>query len=149
MANHQNRASPCPKTVPLATARLFIALVIFFNLQAAVVFLWNPAAYITAFELEGIPGQAALRGMGILFLMWNVPYLAALSHPVRRRTALFEAIAMQAIGLIGESLLLQTIPLDYPFLRASILRFILFDSAGLILLISAWAISRRIPLPHP
>ncbi len=44
-------------------------------------------------------------GMGVLFLMWNVPYAVALWHPLRHRISLYEALAMQAIGLLGESLI--------------------------------------------
>jgi hypothetical protein len=130
----------------LLHTRLLIGLVLFFNLQAAIVFITNPIAYLGAFELEGIPGQAALRGTGILFLMWNVPYVVALSHPVQRRVSLYEAIAMQAIGLIGESLLLGGLPPGHETLRTSIMRFILFDSAGLAMLIAAWGFTRKIKI---
>ena len=65
-----------------------------------------PATFAPGFELGGAAGAAAVRGMGVLFLMWNVPYAVALWHPVRYRMSLYEAITMQAIGLIGESLIL-------------------------------------------
>jgi hypothetical protein len=45
---------------------------------------------------------------------------------------------MQAVGLIGESLLLRTIPIENSVLRSSILRFIWFDGGGLVLLIVAY-----------
>ena len=90
-----------------------------------------------------------LRGMGILFLMWTVPYWVAASHPVRRRVALGEALVMQAIGLLGESLLLATFApgaLPQPTvlaIRATLLRFIVFDGGGLLALIAAAAITWR------
>jgi hypothetical protein len=48
---------------------------------------------------------------------------------------------MQTIGVLGESILLTTIPSEYQTLRGSILRFILFDAAGLVLLIGACILS--------
>ena len=68
--------------------------------------------------------------------MWNVPYAVALWHPVRHRVSLYEALAMQAIGLAGESLILLSCLRRCVVARASIGRFILFDAAGLVLLAS-------------
>ena len=108
-----------------------IGLVLFINVQSAVVFFANPAGFAPAYELYGIPGQAAIRGFAVLFLMWNVPYAVALAHPQKYRVSLYEAVAMQTIGLIGESIILMGIPHEHAILRASILRFILFDGLGL------------------
>ncbi|HPO59539.1 MAG TPA: hypothetical protein PLV53_11900, partial [Anaerolineaceae bacterium] len=58
--------------------------------------------------------------MGILFVMWNIPYLVALSDPARRRISLLEALAMQTVGVIGESLLLAGLPEGHTLLRASL-----------------------------
>jgi hypothetical protein len=38
-----------------------------------------------------------LRGIGVLFLMWNVPYLVALWHPIRHRISLYEWLAIRSI----------------------------------------------------
>ena len=54
------------------------------------------------------------------------------------------AIIMQAIGVVGESLLLNRYsPQDFPILKNSILRFIYFDSAGLLLLLIAGIVVLR------
>jgi len=128
----------------IAVARLLIGLVAAWNVQAALSFILDPAAYAPGFELAGIPGAAAVRGIGILFLMWNVPYLAALWQPVRYRLALVLAGLMQAIGFIGESAIWLTLPAEHFTLRASILRFITFDGIGLILLLAAlWIVTRK------
>jgi hypothetical protein len=125
--------------VRLNLARGLIAVVILFNLQAAVVFLVWPEQYTTGFELEGAVGGAMLRGLGVLFVMWNVPYAVALWHPVRHRISLYEALAMQTIGLVGESIIYFSFPAIHYLLRASILRFIAFDALGLLLLVvAAW-----------
>ena len=118
-------------------ARLLIAYVLFVNVQSAVLFLLQPEAYAPGFELSGAAGAGMLRGMGLLFLMWNVPYAVALSHPVRRRVSLYEALVMQAIGLFGETYLLLSLPSGHPALVNSVGRFILFDGIGLAALVVA------------
>ena len=120
-------------------SRILIGLVFIINVQSALVFLANPARFSPAYELTGVPGQAAIRGLAILFLMWNIPYGVALINPIKYRVSLFEAITMQSVGLIGETLLLLSIPGEHTLLRESIIRFIIFDGGGLIALIfAAW-----------
>jgi len=123
----------------LNLARGLIGLTFLWNLQAALAFLLWPERYINAFELEGMVGAAMLRGLGVLFVMWNIPYLVALWHPVRHRISLYEALAMQAIGLLGEALIYLTLPAIHSTLRASLARFMAFDLLGVVLLlISIW-----------
>jgi hypothetical protein len=120
-------------------ARILIGIVFLVNVQCALVFLIWPEKYAGSFELSGIPGEVMLRGLGVLFLMWNVPYAVALWNPVRFRLALWIAIAMQAIGLVGEVLIALSLPIEHFEIRSSISRFVLFDATGLILLsIAAW-----------
>ena len=126
----------------LNLSRGLIGLVILWNLQVASVFLLWPERYTAAYELQGIVGAATLRGIGLLFVMWNVPYLVALVHPIRHRISLYEALAMQTIGLVGESIIYLTLPAIHFVLRASILRFIAFDALGLVLLLIAVWITR-------
>lgn len=124
-------------------ARLLIAVVLVWNLQAAVIFFLAPGRFAPAFELSGAPGETAVRGMAVLFVMWNVPYLVALWQPLRHRLSLWEALAMQSIGVLGESYIYATLPAAYPDLQASILRFVAFDAAGVILLAAALALSQE------
>jgi hypothetical protein len=84
-----------------------------------------------------------LRGLSLLFLMWNVPYAVALWNPARQRTSLYQAMVMQAIGVAGESLLLATFPAGHAAIRESVERFILFDGSGLVLLALAAFLSRK------
>ncbi len=90
----------------LLLARLAILLVLLWNVQCALAFLFWPERFALSFELTGAAGEAAVRGVGLVFLMWNVPYAVALWHPLRHRISLYEASAMQAIGLLGESIIL-------------------------------------------
>jgi hypothetical protein len=127
----------------LWVARLLIGLVTVWNLQAALTFILWPGRYAPGFELTGIPGAVAVRGTGILFLMWNVPYLVALWHPHKYRLALGLALVMQLIGLVGETSILFTLPNGHALLSASITRFIAFDASGLVLLVAAFWLSNR------
>jgi hypothetical protein len=127
----------------LNLSRLLIAIVILANLHAALVFLLWPERYASGFQLEGAIGVAMLRGLGVLFVMWNVPYIVALWHPVRNRISLYEALAMQTIGLVGEALIYYSLAVVHTQLRSSIVRFIAFDALGLVLLVIATWISHR------
>ena len=129
--------------VKLWLVRGLVGFVFFFNVQCAVVFILSPQSYVAGFELSGPTGEAMVRGMGILFLMWNVPYAVALWHPLRRRTSLVEAAVMQAVGVVGETCLLAAFPAGHPVFQQTGLRFILFDGTGLVLLLIAVFITRR------
>lgn len=130
----------------LITSRVLIGVVLALNLQCAVLFIVTPAVFAPGFELTGVAGESMVRGMGILFLMWNVPYLIALIHPLARRWSLIEATAMQAIGLAGESLMLMTLPVGHEALRMTGQRFILFDGGGLVLLSLALFLTGRMKI---
>ncbi len=114
--------------------RCLISIVVFFNLDAAFAFLFIPQNFSNGFELTGEAGNAMIQGMGLLFLMWNIPYLVALVNPFRYKISLIEAVIMQAIGVVGETILLLNLKGEHPLIQASVLRFILFDGGGLILL---------------
>jgi len=124
-------------------ARILVGVVFVINLQSACVFLVDPAGYASAFEIPGVLGDAVVRGFGVLFLMWNVPYAVTLWHPLRYRIALLMAIVMQTIGLVGESFIYLTLPASHALARASIMRFIVFDGIGLFLLAAAVWLTRN------
>ena len=113
----------------LAIARLMVGLVLFFNVQCGLVFLVFPQNFVGNFELNGIPGQAMVQALGLLFIMWNVPYAAALIQPIRNRNS-----HLQAIGLAGEMWMLIGLAAGHDTLRITVLRFIGFDSFGLLAL---------------
>ena len=127
----------------LWAARLLIAVVAAWNLECALVFLLNPGVFAPGFELAGIPGAAAVRGFAVLFVMWNIPYLVAFWHPQCNRLSLWEALVMQTIGVIGESLILLSLPSGHAILHASLLRFIIFDAAGVFCLIGAGWLAKK------
>lgn len=125
-------------TLRINITRLLIGIVFFWNVQCAILFLLMPGNYAPSFELSGDLGEAMIRAMGVLFLMWNVPYAFALWHPVRNKLSLFEAMIMQSIGFIGELVILFHLPVIHTTARFSILRFSLFDGLGVLLLFVAF-----------
>ena len=126
------------------TSRALIAVVLFLNVQAAVLFLIHPESFAPGFELSGVAGTSFIQGIGLLFLMWNVPYFVALLHPIRHRTSLVEALIMQTIGVIGETTLRCLLPAGHDLIISSVSRFILFDAADLFLLVLAWWITQKV-----
>jgi hypothetical protein len=115
-------------------ARILTLIVLAWNLEAAISFMVSPALYLAGFELKGSPGEVAVAGIGLLFLMWQVPYVLAVVGPLKFRVSLIEALVMQTIGLVGESILLTRITSEHAMLRSSITRFIVFDGTGVVLL---------------
>ena len=107
-------------------ARAAFLLVFAFNVQCAASFVLWPDVYAPSFEVAGVPGAAAVQGLGIAFLMWNATYPAVI------------VLVQQAIGLAGESWLRFGLPAGHAALSASIERFILFDAAGLVLMAAAF-----------
>jgi len=128
--------------VKIWLARTLILVVTFFNLECAISFLANPAAYAPAYELTGEIGSAMIQSLGLLFIMWNVPYVVAIIHPVKHKLSLIEAATMQGIGVVGETLLLLGFPGGHPILASSVIRFIEFDGGGFLLLIVALILTR-------
>ena len=121
-----------------ATVRLAFALVFVINVQCAVSFVLWPDAYAASFEVAGVPGAAAVQGLGIAFLMWNATYPAVIVSPLRFRAVAVIVLVQQAIGLVGESWLRLGLPAGHAALSASIERFVLFDAAGLVLMAAAF-----------
>jgi hypothetical protein len=136
------------QSITLWTSRILIGIVTFFNLQCAFLFLFRAADYTPGFELSGAVGNAMVQGMGLLFVMWNVPYVVALIHPLNQRISLIEAVIMQGIGVVGETLLLLTLPEVHPVLASSVTRFIIFDGSGFILLFVALLLIQRNKVSH-
>ncbi len=123
--------------------RLLIGIVTFLNLQAAVLFMLVPYRFVSSFELTGETGKAVIQALGVLFLMWNVPYIFALINPIKNRISLVQANIMQAIGVIGETGILIRLEGSHPILSASVTRFIIFDACGLVLLLAALLMIQR------
>ena len=121
--------------------RLAFAAVFAVNVQCAVQFVLWPEGFSAAYELSGVAGEAAVRGIGIAFLMWNVTYPAVIVDPERFRALGWVVLVQQLVGLVGESCLLLTLPTGHDLLASSVLRFVAFDGAGLVLMGIAWALA--------
>jgi hypothetical protein len=127
-------------------ARLLIAAVLIINVEVGLEFVIRPQVFAPGFEVSGVVGAAIVRAIGLLFLMWNVPYAFAAYHPVKQRVSLYEALIMQTIGLVGESYILWNLPSSHPTAAATITRFIAFDGGGLVALSIAFALTYRLEL---
>lgn len=120
-------------------ARVAFTAVFVVNLMCAVQFVVDPGTFAGAYELEGVAGEAAVRGIGIAFLMWNATYPAFIVAPGRFRVLGWVILTQQAIGLVGESLVFFGLPAGHDVLSASVARFMAFDGAGLVLMGVAFA----------
>lgn len=144
MIQTTNNSSPAPSKAALKyqralwCARIVFGLVFIINVQCALQFIFTPDVYVGAYELNGIAGTIALQGMGIAFLMWNTTYPFYIARPIKWRVVGVIILAQQAIGLIGESLLLTCLPSGHEILTTSIQRFILFDGIGLLAMTAAF-----------
>lgn len=115
--------------------RVCFALVFIVNIQCALSYVVMPESFTGGFQLSGVPGVVAVQGIGVAFLMWNATYPAFIVSPQRFKTLGIVVVVQQIIGLVGESAILLNLPLvGYAQLAESILRFILFDALGLIIM---------------
>lgn len=121
--------------IALWAARISLALVFIINLQCCFGFIVFPEQFIGAYELVGVPGIVALQGLAVAFLMWNATYPIAIFNPIKYKIVFIIVLIQQAIGLIGESFIFLNIDNAHALLQASVLRFIIFDGAGLILML--------------
>jgi len=124
-------------------SRVLVALVFAVNVQCALQFILWPDAYTAAYQVEGASATAMVRTVGICFLMWNATYPPVIAQPGRFRVLFGVVLAQQMIGLVGESLLLASLQPGLEVLASSVVRFIAFDAAGLVLLAVAFFLSRR------
>lgn len=127
--------------------RIVLGAVFAVNVTCALAFILQPGSYAPGFEMEGVQGRIFVQGLGILFLMWNATYPPVLFRPTHYRTLFKIILVQQLIGLVGETWLWLTLPTGHPVLRATGLRFILFDGVGLIAMGSAYRLSNGIEDP--
>lgn len=123
--------------------RIIVGAVFLMNVSCALAFILQPEKYSPGFEVAGVPGMIYVQGMGILFLMWNATYPLVIFHPIRYRVLFVVVLIQQAIGFTGETWLWLTLPSGHSPLRATGLRFMLFDGIGLIAMAGAYWLLRR------
>lgn len=123
--------------------RFAVALVCIINLQCCFNFLLFPEKFVGAYELSGTPGIVALQGLAVAFLMWNATYPLVIINPLKYRIVFVIVLVQQTIGLIGESFIFFSIGEGHALLQESILRFIAFDGAGLLLMLIAFMVLRK------
>ncbi len=130
-------------------ARLLVFVVFCWNMACIISFLTEPNAVMGSYQLSGEVGRATIRGMGIAFLMWNATYPAVIVAPQRFRTLFIVVLAQQLIGLIGETWIMSGLTASMSVLSSSILRFVAFDAAGLVMMAIAFALSGGLARRNP
>lgn len=124
-------------------ARILVLLVFASNMYCALSFFISPGAYVNAYQLSGEGANAAIAGIGVAFAMWNVTYIPLIIFPANFRFMFVIVIAQQIIGLAGETWIYMGFGLSQAVVASSVLRFIIFDSIGLVLLIIALVLIMR------
>lgn len=125
--------TPIQNNATTWVARIAVSIVFGWNILCAVQFITQPEVYASSYQLFGIAGNTALRGIGVTFLMWNATYPLFIINPRRWTYLGFIILVQQIIGLAGESFIYFTlISTHTTLLSQSILRFIVFDALGLI-----------------
>lgn len=120
--------------------RLTYAAVFVLNIMCAIQFVAAPASFAGAYQLSGVAGEAAVRGIGVVFLMWNATYPLFVARPRQNMALGAIVLVQQAIGCVGECAILLTLPpAGYEVLASSIARFIAFDVAGLVVMGATYA----------
>lgn len=121
------------ENIAKGACRVVFTIVFVLNVLCALQFIIAPEAYVSAYQLDGQAGIIALQGLGVAFLMWNATYPFFVYDPVRFRVVGAIILIQQVIGAVGESVLFCSLPPSvYEILGASIMRFMLFDGAGLL-----------------
>lgn len=130
--------SPSAKAPEIVTRIAFTA-VFALNVMCALQFIVAPGEYVGAYQLEGTGAEAAIRGFGIVFLMWNATYPLFILKPSKYLALGAVILVQQLIGCIGETCILLTLPPEgTALLASSIQRFIAFDGGGLIVMLVAY-----------
>ncbi len=113
--------------------RVCFAVVFVLNVTCAFQFIVLPEAYMGAYQLEGVSGRAAIQGIGVAFLMWNATYPAFIVNPNQFKVLGIVICVQQAIGAVGETMIMFSLPASgFELLTSSIIRFLAFDVVGLI-----------------
>jgi hypothetical protein len=127
-----------PSKLRVWFARLAVGAVFLMNVSCALDFILRPERYAAGFEVSGVVGESIVAGFGILFLMWNATYPPVILNPAGHKTLFGVILLQQTIGVVGESWLALQLPAGHAALRATGLRFIVFDGLGLVLMSAAY-----------
>lgn len=136
------------RTSELATRIAFTA-VFALNVMCALQFVIAPGEFAGAYQLSGVSGEAAVRGIGIAFLMWNATYPLFIWKPSRHMALGVIILVQQLIGCIGETCILLTLPSEgHELLASSIMRFIAFDAGGFVVMLVTFIFMVRMVRMH-
>lgn len=119
----------------------------FLNVMCAIQFIVWPEAFAPSYGLPSTAESAAIvAGLGVAFLMWNVTYPAVIVDPVRFKVLYIVVLVQQAVGLLGESFIWAKLAaggLGAGLMAHGIMRFVIFDAGGLVLMLVAFLALQR------
>ncbi len=119
--------------------RVVFTIVFLINMMCAIEFIFDPTSYTYSYEVQAASGGiAAIQGLGVAFVMWNVTYPFYIAKPQKMKWVGLIILLQQFVGLVGESFILLGLFMNQVVLRASIMRFIYFDLGGLIIMLIAY-----------
>jgi hypothetical protein len=125
-------------------ARIAVLIVFILNVMCAIQFIADPMRNAAAYGLPATQESAAMvAGLGVAFLMWNVTYPAVICSPRRFRALYVVVLIQQLVGLVGESFIwwrLIDAGLGSGLMAAGIMRFVVFDAGGLIIMLAAFIV---------
>ena len=129
-------------------ARAMVAIVFAWNVLCALQFVLLPEEYAMGYGLAPTVANGALvSGIGVAFLMWNVTYPLVIANPARYRVLFGVVLAQQLVGLLGETIIwlrLSGAGVADGAMAAGIMRFVVFDAAGLVMMGVAFALMLRV-----
>lgn len=121
--------------------RILYGAVFISNMICIVAFIIRPEDFVYSYQVYGSAGaEAAIRGIGIAFAMWNTTYPFFIIKPQKNRTLGLVIIAQQIVGLVGELCLISGLDDSLEILSRSLMRFVYFDAGGLVLLIIGYVL---------
>jgi hypothetical protein len=112
-------------------------------MSCAISFIIDPSQGTVGYELSGVGAIAAIRGMGVIMLMWNISYIPLIYRPSRFRCMFVVVIIQQLIAVAGDMYVVLFDASSASMLYDSVTRFLMFDIAGIVLLIISYFLSRK------
>ncbi len=147
MQGNVEAASAATLTRVAWIARVAVLIVFLLNVSCALIFIAQPLQSAAAYGLAATEENGALvAGLGVAFLMWNVTYPLVILNPARHQSLFAVVLAQQLTGLLGESFILWRLcsaGLANGLMAHGIIRFIVFDGGGLVLMLVAFLLLRH------
>ncbi|WP_350455387.1 hypothetical protein [Slackia heliotrinireducens] len=124
------------------SVRIIATITFFVILYFAIVFISEPAGHLKMFQLSGVPGQAAVRALGVAMVVWLCTYPLVIFNPRTNIKMFFIVLLQQVVTLAGALIIRMGMPVGYATLAGTLNIFILADAicTALLLVTFIWMI---------